>query len=433
MTEPIADARAAPPAADLTCQTGCAEQRASPGPSALGIPMAEFITIMAVLMALTALSVDVMLVVLPDIAADFTLTDRNQQQFVITVYLVAFASGHLFAGPLSDRFGRKPAILGGLAVYAVGSVIALAADSFAMLLAARVVQGLGAAGPRVVAIAVIRDRFVGRAMSRVMSFVMTVFIILPVIAPAIGSAIAAFGSWQPIFLFLFAFGTGVAIWVALRLPETNPPNCGRSEVTLRGAIGMIVSSRQTMGYVLALGFVFGCLMGYIASSQQLFADVYGVVAWFPAVFASVAGGMVVSTLVNAKLVYEVGMRRLSHSAVIAFLALSLCLVAASAIAGTLPLSALIVALSLAFFLIGLILPNFNALAMEPLGRAAGTGSSFVGFVMTGAGALLGGLVGQLYDGTVRPLLLGYLAYSATVLFIVVMTERGRLFGTGDSR
>ena len=398
-------------------------------PSApLGMPFAEFVAMMAFLMALTALSVDIMLVVLPDISNEFALVEANERQYMVTVYLAAFASGHIFAGPLSDRLGRRPILLAGLTIYAMGAALALVADSYALLLAARAVQGFGAAGPRVVAVAVVRDRFVGRAMSQVMSFVMTVFIILPVLAPAIGSLIAQGDTWRPIFVFLCAFGIGTFVWVFVRLPETNPVGTpeARPVVGVGQALGAIASNGTTVGYMLSLGCVFGCLMGYIATSQQLFADVYGVVDWFPAVFASVASAMIVSTFINSRFVYRLGMRRLCHGATLALALLSAVAVATILVVGTVPLLVLIAYLAMAFFLIGLVLPNFNAIAMEPLGPIAGTGSSFIGFVMIGVGATLGGLVGQLYDHTVLPLLVGFLAYSSTALAIVAITERGRI-------
>ncbi|MBJ3775810.1 multidrug effflux MFS transporter [Acuticoccus mangrovi] len=404
-------------------------ERPDDGPPPLGMPMGEFVALMAILMALTALSTDIMLGVLPDIAADFSLEGANEQQFMITVYMIAFAVGHVFVGPLSDRLGRKPVLIGGLLVYAVGSVIAILAHSYTLLLVARAIQGFGASAPRVVAVAVVRDRFVGRAMSQVMSFVMTVFIMLPVIAPALGSIIAASGSWHPIFTFLLVVAIATTAWVMLRLPETNPVSGegARAPVGLRLALETIVESRQTMGYMLALGFVFGCLVTYITSTQQLFADVYGIVRWFPAVFASVAGGMMVATLVNARLVRHAGMRRLSHGGLIALVVVSVVMnVVGLALDGPLPIWLLVAYLATCFFLAGLVMPNFNAIAMEPLGRIAGTGSAFIGFVMTGIGAILGGAVGQLYDGTPQPLLLGFLVYSTVSLTVVMVTERGRL-------
>lgn len=401
----------------------------------LGLSMVEFVAMMAVLMATTALSVDIMLVVLPDIAADFALEDPNLQQFMVTVYLAAFAAGHILAGPLSDRLGRRPVLLGGLLVYVAGSALAVVADSYAMLLLARAVQGFGASGPRVVAVAVIRDRFVGRSMSQVLSFVMTVFIMLPIIAPALGSAIAAVGSWPPVFGFLFLFGAGTFVWVFFRLPETNPRSgpAAVRPVPVLSAVAIIAQSRQTMGYMIALGFVFGCLLIYIATSQQLLADIYGIVDWFPLVFASVAGAMVVSTIVNARLVQRVGMRRLSHAALIALVVLTAAGAALKLVVPVFPLLLLIAFLALAFFLIGLTLPNFNSIAMEPLGHIAGTGSAFVGFAMTAMGAVLGGVVGQFYDGSIRPLVLGYLIYSVVALLVVAVTERGRLLEPSPDR
>lgn len=390
--------------------------------------VAEFVGMMAMSMALTALSVDIMLTVLPEIAAEYALNDPNTQQFVITAYMAAFAAGHLVVGPLSDRVGRKPVLIGGFLVYAAGTVLAIVAHSFEVLLAARIIQGLGAAGPRVVAVAVVRDRFVGRGMSQIMSIVMMVFIMLPVIAPALGSLITTMGSWHLIFVVLLVFALAVLGWVSMRLEETNPrsgPNVAPA-VGIGEALRTIVQSRQTVGYTLSLGFVFGCLLTYIASAQQIFADIYGVVDWFPAIFASGAGSMVLSSLFNSRMVETVGMRRLSHGAMVCFVVLVVAANMVHPIVGEFPLPVLVVFLMLTFFLVGVMMPNFNALAMEPLGRIAGTGSSFVGFAMTGAGAFLGGAMGQLYDGTSRPLVMGYGLYAVCALLLVLFTERGRL-------
>lgn len=396
--------------------------------ASLGLSLGEFVTLIAFLMAMTALSVDIMLPVLPDIVDTFGLADPNQQQFMVTVYLGAFAFGHIFAGPLSDRLGRKPALLGGLFIYLCGATLSVFANSYEALLAARAIQGFGAAGPRVVAVAVVRDRFVGRNMSQVMSFVMTIFIMLPVLAPAIGAGIALLGSWRLIFIFLLLFAGGTFLWTLLRLPETNPRSGpdAMPAVPIGLAVTTIWSTAQTMGYMLALGFVFGCLMTYVATTQQLFSDIYGIVEWFPLVFAIVASTMILSAIVNARLVRQLGMRILSHGAAIGLLVISVVTLLAHVAAGGLPLVVLMAFLCLAFFLIGLMLPNFNALAMEPLGAIAGTGSSFVGFVMTALGAFLGGLVGQFYDGTAQPLLVGYVLYSSFVIVIVAVCERGRL-------
>lgn len=393
----------------------------------LKVPMWEFITLVAFSMAITALSVDIMLPVLPDIVSEFSIADPNQQQFMVTVYLVSFAVGQIFVGPISDRFGRKPALLGGFLIYMCGTVLAVFADSYALLLAARAIQGLGASAPRIVAVAVVRDRFVGRGMSQVMSFVMTVFIMLPLVAPALGALIGDIGSWRYVFGFLLLFTIGTATWSALRLPETNPTGTpGHEPVPLGKAVRTVLASQQTVGYMLALGFVFACLLAYIASTQQIFADIYGIVEFFPLVFASSAVMMVVASVVNARLVRTLGMRRISHGAMLAFVLLCILAMLGSFIVDPLPLPVLLVFLGLSFFFIGLILPNFNALAMEPLGHVAGTGSSVIGFVMTGLGAVLGGISGQYYDQTLHALLLGFVIFSIVVVIIVASIEKGRI-------
>jgi DHA1 family bicyclomycin/chloramphenicol resistance-like MFS transporter len=197
-------------------------------------------------------------------------------------------------------------------------------------------------------------------------------------------------------------------------------------VPIGRAIAMMLGSRQTVGYMLALGFLFGSLLIYVSTARQMFEDIYGVVDWFPALFACAAGGMVVSSVMNSRYVRKVGMRPMSHRALVALVVLMGAVNLLHLALPVLPLAVLVPVFSVAFFFVGLILPNFNALAMEPLGPIAGTGSAFVGFVMTGMGALLGGLVGQSYDGTLGPLLFGFFAYAAVVLAIVAVTEGGRL-------
>ncbi|MEM0906008.1 MAG: multidrug effflux MFS transporter [Pseudomonadota bacterium] len=394
----------------------------------IGIPMAEFITLTAFMMALTAFSVDIMLPLLPEIVNDFELTDDNHQQFMVTLYLFSFAVGQIFVGPISDRVGRKPVLLVGLLIYLVGAVLSIFAESYTALLLARAIQGIGAAGPRVVAVAIVRDRFVGRAMSQVMSFVLTVFIILPVIAPSVGALIGEFGTWRHVFGFLLLFGLITACWTFVRLPETNPRRGEnvRPPVPVKAALATIVGSAQTVGYMVALGFVFGCLMTYVSTTQQVFEDIYGIVDWFPIVFGAVAAMMCVSSVVNAQLVLRLGMRRLSHLGALGLAVVSALAALSSFIVDPLPLPVLMGFLGLSFFLMGLILPNFNALAMEPLGHIAGTGSSFIGFVMTGLGAILGGIAGQFYHGSLDALLVAFVVYSFAVVGIVLVVERGEI-------
>lgn len=388
----------------------------------------EFVGLIALMMALTALSIDIMLAALPDIAATYGLADPNDRQLVITAYLLGFAAGQPVCGPLSDRFGRKPVLTAGVVVFSIGAIGALVSPSYDALLWARALMGLGAAAPRIMAISIVRDRFAGRGMARVMSFVMMVFIIIPVVAPSFGAFILLSGHWNWIFGALLVAGLLLMGWAWLRLPETLPPEERRplSAESLRYAAATVVTTRQTVGYTIGMGFMFGALMTYIGSAQQVFMDVYGLTAaTFPLAFAVVASVMVLASLVNARLVGRLGMRRVSHAAVLGFVAAGVAL-AAFGFPAHPPLFVLMAFLMVCFFCFGLIAPNFNALAMEPLGRIAGMGSSLTGFYGTAGGAVFGWIAGQAFDGTVRPLTMAFALYGTLALVCVLVTERGRL-------
>jgi MFS transporter, DHA1 family, multidrug resistance protein len=394
-------------------------------PIKLAISFFEFVFLIASLMALTALSIDIILPALPQIGTDFSISNVNDQQAVVTCYLLGFAAGQLLYGPISDRVGRKPVLLGGLTVFIIGTVGALAADGFDLLLAARGVQGIGAAAPRVVAIAVVRDLFSGRHMARVMSFVMMVFILVPVFAPAIGQALMHLGSWQPIFYVLLAVAAVTMVWAGKRLPETRLLKPGNHAVAVSTAVRTLLSTRQAVGYTIGMGFMFGCLMSYIGSAEQIFVDVYRLGELFPIAFGAVASVMAVASFTNAQLVERIGMRRLSHSALVGFSLISLILCAVS-LRGVPPLVLFGGLVAACFFLFGLIVPNFNAMAMQPLPEIAGAASSVIGFYSTAAGAGFGWAVGHFFDGTVLPLALGFAGLSLAALTATFVVE-GRLF------
>ena len=398
---------------------------AAPSPDHKGIPLAEFIGLIAMMMALTALSVDIMLPALAEIGSTLGVGHPNDRQLIITFYLLGFSAGQFVFGPISDHFGRKKPLYAGLLIFAAGTLLAIVAWDAPAMFAARVMQGFGAASPRVIAIAIVRDRFAGRCMSKVMSFVMMVFVAVPILAPAIGQAVLEIGPWRWIFLVLLAASLITLVWSALRLPETHgerecmPLTLGR----LRHAAVTVVTTRQTAGYALAYGFFFGTLMSYIGSAGQIFIDVYGLGANFPLVFGAVASVMIPASFLNTRLVERLGMRRVSHVAMLGFLAAC----GAMALAGfpaKPPLVAFCLFIAATFFCFGLIAPNFNALTMEPMGEIAGTASSFVGFYTTGAAAVFGWLVGQSFDGTVRPLTVGFTALAGAALAAVLVTERG---------
>ncbi len=384
---------------------------------------AEFITLMALLMALTALSIDIMLPALPDIGRAFAVRTDNDRQLVVTSYLMGLAAGQLLWGPLSDRFGRKAPLLAGLAVFVLGAILAVSASTFELLIAARVLQGFGGAAARSIANAIIRDRFAGRQMAQVMSTVMIVFIMVPIFAPAIGQGVLLVGSWKATFYVLIGAGVLAAVWASFRLPETlgGIEGGSRKRLGFASAFLAVLRTSATLTYGVAAGFMFGCLVAYIATAQQVFVDVYGLRSSFPLAFAGVASAMAVAAFTNARLVQRIGMRRVSHTALTAFLGVSLVLTLV-ALQGEPPLWLVAPLLAVSFFLFGLIQPNFNAIAMQPVGHVAGMASALLGFYTTAAGAVFGSLIAAQFSGSVLHLAVGFAVLGGCALVTVLVLE-----------
>jgi DHA1 family bicyclomycin/chloramphenicol resistance-like MFS transporter len=391
----------------------------------MGFP--EFVALMALMMGLTALSVDIMLPALGQIGEAIGLTEPNDRQFVITYYLFGFAFGQMLFGPLSDRLGRKKPLAAGLIVFAIADIAALVSSSADVLFAARALQGFGAAAPRVIALAIIRDRYAGRQMAQVMSFVIMVFIIMPIVAPMIGQTVMQVTVWRGVFAVLLIVSLVTLAWAVLRMRETVGQGA-HPAVPLVKAVRTIVFSRQTVGYAIGFGFFFGIMMSYIGSAEQIFIDVYQLGDAFPLVFASVSSVMILASFLNSRLVIRFGMRRVSHAALLTFI--GVCVIAGLAgFPAHPPLYVFCAFMMATFFCFGLLGPNFNALAMEPMGSIAGTASSFIGFYTTAAGAIFGWMVGQSFDGSVRPLTIGFAALGVSCLIAVLITERFKLFQT----
>lgn len=402
--------------------------RLPPASPHAGMGFREFVAIVASLMAVNALAIDAMLPALPQIGDALSITDDNQRQLIITAYLLGFGVAQLFYGPLSDRFGRRGILLFGLAVYTIGGVAAAMATSLDQMMAARIVQGIGSAATRVLAVSIVRDCYSGRHMARVMSIAFIMFIAVPVIAPSFGQAIVMFAPWEWIFLALGLFGFLLAGWVWLRLPETLPAE-NRSPIVFSAVVGafrIVATNRACLGYTLAAAAVLGCLFGFINSAQQIFVEVFDTGSSFPLFFAGIALFMAASSFTNSRIVERLGMRMVSHTAIVAFTAIA-CLHAAIVLSGHESLVSFLVLQSLMMFCFGLVMPNFSAMAMDPVGMVAGTAASFQGFVTTVGGALLGFYIGQHYDGTATPVVVGYAVLGFVAILIVLVTERGRLF------
>jgi len=389
------------------------------------LPFREFITLLALLISLTALAVDIMLPALPDIGLHFNIATENDRQLVVTGYLVGLAAGQLVWGHFSDLVGRRVPLLAGLAFYVVGSVAALVAPSFVVLVAARVCQGFGGAAGRTITTAIVRDCFSGRDMAHTMSFVMMVFIIVPVLAPGIGQGLLHLGNWRWGFGALLLVGLVASVWVGFRLPETWKVSRqeGLRPLGIMASLRAVLSNKVTRGYGIAAGLMFGCLVAYISSAQQVFVDAYQLGDMFPVAFGAIASTMAVAALTNALLVRRLGMRRLSHTALVVFIAASgllsvLCYMERP------PLIVFMVLLGLCFYLFALMQSNFNSIAMQPVGHVAGMASSLLGGVVTGAGVVAGTIIGRAFDGTPFPLAAGF-ATLGICAFLIVISVEGR--------
>ncbi len=386
----------------------------------------ELVGMVAALSALNALAIDVMLPALPDIARDFRLAEDNDRQLVIVSYVALFGVSQLVYGPLADAFGRRSVLISALAVFVIGTVLSVFAPSFELFLAARALQGVGAAATRVIAMAVVRDLASGRRMAQIMSMAMTVFMIVPIVAPGLGQLILFFAPWRWIFGALLIYALIVLAWALWRLPETLALE---NRTPFRpGAIGnayaFVLSNRQTVGYMIATTFMIAALFGYITASEQIYVDTFGLGEAFPLAFAAVALAMSAGTLINSRIVMRVGMRRISHWATIAFILMAAAN-AAMAADGSPAFWPFLVLLALTLGGFGLIAGNFNALAMEPVGRVAGAAAALYGAVTATFGAILGGLIARAYDGTTLPFLIGLVIVGVCTLVTLLITERGK--------
>ena len=395
----------------------------------MGFP--EFVVMIASIMALNPLAMDMMLPALPNIASTFHITAANTQQMVLSIFLIGFGVGQFVMGPLSDRFGRRPVMLGGMIVYCIASGLAIAAPSFETLLLARALQGLGTSATRVIATSIVRDCYAGCRMASVMSLAMMVSIAVPVIAPSFGQALMLLTQWRGIFIALTLYGMLALIWSALRVPETLPVS-ERKSLAVRDvlrAFRQTVTNRQTLGYALAAGGVQGSLFAFVFSSQQVFTGIYKLGHYFPLAFAAIAIGIAVAGFLNARFVGRLGMRVISHGALLGFVAVAgTMLVAAKMQLLALPLFMALAALMM--FAFGLMFANFTALAMEPHGHIAGTASSLYGSITTLLGIGIGTAIGQDYDGTLLPFATGFFLCTLAALAVVLVVEKGRLFRPG---
>lgn len=386
----------------------------------------EFAVLMALLISVVAISIDALLPALGTIAQDLHLTNPNHAQYLIVALFAGMAVGQLVCGPLSDALGRKKVLYWGIGLYLCGSVLCFLAPQFGWVLAGRVIEGLGVSAPYVSAVSIVRDKYAGRAMAKVMSIVMMIFIMVPAIAPSIGQGILLIAPWRAIFVLYIFYAVAVTGWIYFRLEETLPPGkrIPFHVPNIRNGFIEVFGNRLTMCYTLCMGISFGSFIGYLNSSQQIFQSQFGVGKMFTVYFGCLALVFGVASLMNSRIVEKLGMHYICARSFA-------CIVAASAVFLGVNLMvevqlwmflAYVAALFLSF---GLVFGNLNALAMEPMGHIAGIASAIIGSVSSVMSMALGAFIGQMYNGTLIPMTLGFLVFGALALVILLYTTSPR--------
>jgi DHA1 family bicyclomycin/chloramphenicol resistance-like MFS transporter len=394
-----------------------------------GTPMGfvEFVILVAAMMSTQAIAIDAMIPAFPIIVKTLGVANENHGQYILTVYMVGLGIGQLFWGLMSDRFGRRPVLLGGLGLYVLAALVCGSTNSFHALLTWRFIHGLAAASVTV-SRSVVRDLYSGRHMARVMSLTFVVFLMVPVLAPSLGQLILLIGPWRGIFIACGIFASVVLVWAMLRLKETLHPEY-RMILTwghIGAATKLVLGNRASLCYTLALTVMFGSILAYVAMVQQIFAEVFHRGSLMPIMFALCAGTMGVGSFLNSRIVERLGTRLISHTALLCFIGIS-SLHLVIALLGMEQLWTFVALQAAGMAAFSLSVSNFGAMAMEPIGAVAGIGASLQGFISTFGGALVGALIGRLFDGTTVPLAGGVLVCGLSSLVFVLLAEKGRLF------
>lgn len=388
--------------------------------------MTEFVILMASMMSLVAMSIDTMLPALGLMGEDLHTTYPNQIQYVVVCLFGGMIVGQLIAGPLSDAIGRKKMLYAGFFVYFIGTVICYFSDNIDLMLLGRIIQGIGVAGPRIAAVAIVRDKYSGRDMAQLMSIVMMIFILVPAIAPTVGQVILHFSNWRAIFLLYIVMTFILWGWIYFRLEETLKPedkiNFSVKDI-LRG-FKIVFTNRIALVYTFCMGVCFGSLIGYVNSSRQIFQEHFQTGNLFSLYFGILALTIGVASLVNSRIVQKYGMRHISIRATLAIVIASAIFLALHLVMSV-TLWVFMIYACVLFFSFGMMFGNLNSIAMEPLGHIAGIASAVIGSVSTAITVVVGSLIGQSYNDTLIPLATGFLILNAISLAAMLWEQKTR--------
>lgn len=353
----------------------------------------RLLVVLGALSAFGPLSLDMYLPAFPTLARDLH-AGASQVQLTITACLAGLALGQLVAGPLSDRFGRRPPLLAGVAAYGVASLLCALAPDVATLTGLRVVQGLAGSAGIVLARAVARDLHSGAALARFFALLMLVNGAAPILAPLLGAQVLTVTSWRGVFVLLAVIGAALWLAVLVVLPETLPVerrHTGGVVATVR-TFGVLLHDRLFVGCALTAGFVLGAMFAYISGSSFVLQDVYGLSQQqFALVFGSNAAGLIAASQVSARRVRTVPPQRLLGAGVVVSVTgatgLLLAVQLGAGLVGVLP------SLFLVVTAVGLVGPNATALALADHPQVAGSASALLGLGQYAVGGLVAPLVG----------------------------------------
>ena len=395
----------------------------------------ELIALLAMATALTALGIDLMLPAFDDIRSDFGLGPSSTAVTgLVTAYFVGLGLGTVFYGPLADNRGRRGAMRLGLGIYVVGALLASVAPSLPLVFLARLLWGIGAAGPRVVALAIIRDRFEGDAMSKTMSSMMAIFILVPVFAPGLGSALLIVAPWRWLFVLCALWALAIAVWVR-RLPETLAEEHRIPDLRFHRVVSaarFVVSNRSALSYAIGVTALYGVFASYLGSAEAIIDEALDAGDRFPFVFGGLAAIMGVAALLNGRIVSSVGTASMVLRALGGYLLMAAAFVVVAAVTGgTPPLAVFIPIMGALLACHALLLPNLNSLAMAPMAAVAGTASSVIGSFQLVVGALLGGVLDRFFDGTITPLAVGFSISGAATTLAVWSARRNHRVVSDD--